>query len=77
MQGSGYKLFHPVGHGRPVRSAPVEALMSWIGASGIGALTMDDALVFDTLLVTWVLGLALFSFLVGRALGASGWRQDD
>ena len=77
MRGSGYKLFHPVAHGGPVVSAPVEDLMSWIGASGIGAPAMDDSLVFDTLLVAWVLGLALFSFLVGRALGASGSREDD
>ena len=38
---------------------------------------MDDALAYDTLLVAWVLGMALFSFLLGRALGASGWPGGD
>ena len=34
---------------------------------------MDYQLVFDTLLVAWVLGLALYLFHLGRLVGASGW----
>jgi hypothetical protein len=34
---------------------------------------MDSSVLYDTLLVAWVLGLALYSFALGRLLGAKGW----
>jgi len=34
---------------------------------------MDATVIWDTLVVAWALGCALFSFWLGRALGASGW----
>ena len=33
---------------------------------------MDPAL-FDTIIVTWVLAVALYFFALGRALGRGGW----
>ncbi len=34
---------------------------------------MDSQLAYDTLLVAWVLGVALYMFSLGRLAGASGW----
>jgi hypothetical protein len=34
---------------------------------------MDSSVLYDTLLVAWVLGLALYCFALGRLVGASGW----
>ncbi len=34
---------------------------------------MDSSVLYDTLLVTWVLGLALYAFAMGRLVGAAGW----
>jgi hypothetical protein len=34
---------------------------------------MDSQMAYDTLLVAWVLGLALYMFHLGRLVGASGW----
>ncbi len=33
---------------------------------------MDSQLAYDTLLVAWVLGLALYMFNLGRLVGARG-----
>ena len=38
-----------------------------------GEAKMDAQVLYDTLLVTWVLGLALLCFRLGRLVGASGW----
>ena len=40
---------------------------------GPGASVMDSQLAYDTLLVAWVLGLALYLFSLGRLVGAKGW----
>ena len=32
---------------------------------------MDTSVLYDTLLVAWVLGLALYAFALGRLVGAS------
>ncbi len=55
----------------------VDALMFPRVVPRHGVNAMDDALAYDTLLVAWVLGAAMFSFLLGRALGASGWPGGD
>jgi hypothetical protein len=34
---------------------------------------MEAQLLYDTLLVAWVLGLALYVFHLGRLVGATGW----
>lgn len=34
---------------------------------------MMDSVLYDTLLVAWVMGLALYFFALGRLVGASGW----
>lgn len=34
---------------------------------------MEGSALYDTLLVAWVMGLALYLFLLGRLVGASGW----
>ena len=33
---------------------------------------LDSSLLYDTLLVSWVLGLALYTFAVGKLVGAMG-----
>lgn len=38
-----------------------------------GAGPVDGKLLYDTLLVSWVLGLALYAFALGREAGARGW----
>lgn len=38
---------------------------------------MDSQLAYDTLLVTWVLGLALYMFYLGKLVGGSGWPSRD
>ena len=34
---------------------------------------MNMTVAYDTFVIAWVLGCALYSFWLGRALGASGW----
>jgi hypothetical protein len=38
---------------------------------------MDGTAIADTLVVAWVLGCALYSFWLGRAMGASGWPRRE
>ena len=38
-----------------------------------GDAVMDAQVLYDTLLVAWVLGLALLCFHLGRLVGATGW----
>jgi hypothetical protein len=42
-----------------------------------GAVMMDSQLAFDTFLVVWVLGLALYIFSLGRFLGARRSSRSD
>jgi hypothetical protein len=37
-----------------------------------GGSLIDAQLAYDTLLVAWVLGLALYMFFLGRLMGAAG-----
>jgi len=37
-----------------------------------GGFVVDSQLAYDTLLVAWVLGLALYLFSLGRLMGAAG-----
>ena len=32
-----------------------------------------DSVLYDTLLVAWTMGLALYFFALGRLVGATGW----
>jgi hypothetical protein len=34
---------------------------------------VDPTVAYDTIVVAWVLYCALYSFWLGRALGAAGW----
>jgi hypothetical protein len=34
---------------------------------------MEGSLLYDTLLVAWAMGCALYLFSLGRIVGASGW----
>ncbi len=43
-----------------------------VGPYRSGAPVMDSQLAYDTLLVAWVLGLALYMFNLGRLAGARG-----
>ena len=52
---------------------PSEALMCPGSQYLLGEVIMDAQLLYDTLLVTWVLGLALYLFHLGRLVGATGW----
>ena len=44
---------------------------------GTGEVSMDSSVLYDTLLVSWVLGLALYSFALGRLTGSSRSRGRD
>ena len=37
-----------------------------------GGFVVDSQLAYDTLLVAWVLGMALYVFSLGRLMGAAG-----
>ena len=52
---------------------PPKALCARAFHTVTGARMMDSQLAYDTLLVAWVLGLALYLFSLGRLVGASGW----
>lgn len=38
---------------------------------------LDSSLLYDTLLVSWLLGVALYTFAVGRLAGAVGRSKGD
>jgi hypothetical protein len=52
---------------------PPKALSSPLPIGSPEVPTMDVQLVYDTIFVAWVLGLALYMFHLGRLVGASGW----
>ncbi len=52
---------------------PPKALCARAIHTVAGAKVMDSQLAYDTLLVAWVLGMALYLFSLGKLLGASGW----
>ena len=56
-----------------LQDGPSEGLICPVAPLGFGGTLMDTQLAYDTLLVAWVLGLALFLFSLGRLVGASGW----
>ena len=56
----------------PAHGPPNEGLICPITPFTHGAPVMDSQLAYDTLLVAWVLGLALYLFSLGRMAGASG-----
>jgi hypothetical protein len=50
-----------------------EALMCPVSQYLPGEVPLDAKLLYDTLLVAWVLGMALLVFHLGRLVGATGW----
>ena len=74
MTGSLYEL-SPLwqwGAGCQCPTLPSEGLISPWGPYRSGAPVIDSQLAYDTLLVAWILGLALYMFSLGRLAGAKG-----